>query len=156
MVFAQFAYYGQLDCMKVLKKVRPTLDTNWEHSPNHRGPLHGACRMNHASIVRYLLSIKSVDPNMVSREGSDTPFMLACKSNSVNAVREMLLHPDVDVEMPDEEGNTPFAEAISHGHTEVARLLVASGRCKNFTVGKILKKRRTAEITQISRSLKVL
>eukprot|EP00761_Pharyngomonas_kirbyi_P010112 gb/GECH01010130.1/.p1 GENE.gb/GECH01010130.1/~~gb/GECH01010130.1/.p1 ORF type:complete len:167 (+),score=6.02 gb/GECH01010130.1/:1-501(+) len=85
-------------------------------------PLHYACAKGHISIVKYLLQIRDIDPNV--QITSDkllkwTPLHLACAEGQAEVVHELCDHHKLDVNRTNHQGETPLHLACACGHKEV-------------------------------------
>ena len=78
-------------------------------------------------MVKYLLSLKGIDPNKPMDDGS-TPFNLACQNGHKEVVSLLLADPRIDPNKPDNDQRTPLWMASQDGHLEVVQHLLASGR----------------------------
>ena len=78
-------------------------------------------------MVKYLLSLKGIDPNKPSNDGA-TPFYFACEEGHEEVVSLLLADPKIDPNKPNENEATPFFMACQGGHEEVVSLLLADPR----------------------------
>ncbi|KAH3758680.1 beta-ketoacyl synthase [Pelomyxa schiedti] len=95
-----------------------------------RTPLSVACSHDKGDVVRELLGVVGIDPN------KGYPLWVASREGHVGVVRLLLGHPHTDVNLVEPSPScdtygTPLAEALIHGHMEVARILVVRGGTVN-------------------------
>ena len=90
--------------------------------------LHHACEADWTSpvIPLLLLAHPDINVNLKDKFGC-TPFFYAC-GGSPSSVREMLKDSRVKVNEPDNYGHTPLWRAAAHGHLDIIRWWIASGR----------------------------
>jgi len=69
------AFRGELEKVESLCN-DPALNINWQHSQGGFTPLYVACEKGQVGVVKYLLSLKGIDPNKPQNEGA-TPFFIA-------------------------------------------------------------------------------
>ena len=90
--------------------------------------LHYACFYDRSSaVIPLLLAHPDIDVNVKSIYGS-TPFFWACEYGQLSCVREMLKDSRVKVNEPHDDGYTPLWIAAYHGHLDVIKWWIASGR----------------------------
>ena len=90
--------------------------------------LHHACfEDSRSAVIPLLLAHPDIDVNVKDR-GGFTAFMNACSKGSTFCVREMLKDSRVKVNEPDNNGHTPLWRAARHGHLDVIKWWIASGR----------------------------
>jgi len=94
-------------------------------------PLHVACALGHAEVVRMILSHPAVDVNQKSSGGS-TPFLFAAANGNVEAVVAMLEDHRVELNQSNLPGATGLWHAASSGHMDVVKWILASGREVNL------------------------
>lgn len=87
-------------------------------------PLHTACRLGDAVLVRELIS----QGHMVNDGNFDLvqPLHEACFLGKIDCVRE-LLEAGAEVDGSKIDGSTPLCDACSSGHVECVRLLLERG-----------------------------
>jgi len=93
-----------------------------------RTVLHLACSTGNADIVKMLLSHLQIDAINQTDAYRLTAFALACESKLLGVIKVMLKYPRVDVNPVDQYNRSPLWEAISSGHSEVAKLIILSNR----------------------------
>jgi ankyrin repeat protein len=94
-----------------------------------RTPLHVACRNNHLSIVRLLISDGNI--NIHSKSDKDTfftwgptPLLIACEYGNAVVVK-FLLEKWADPNLArGDDGDTPLHVAATKGYVDIARLLM--------------------------------
>jgi len=96
-------------------------------------PLHVACALGHADVVRVLLGHPGVDVNQKSSGGS-TPFLFAAANGNVEAVVAMLEDQRAEINQSNLPGATGIWHAASSGHVDVVKWILASGRDVNLSV----------------------
>ena len=90
--------------------------------------LHYAClRGDRSAVIPLLLAHPDIDVNFKNNFGS-TPFYCACLYASTSCVREMLKDSRVKLNEPNDYGDTPLWRAARHGHLDVIKWWIASGR----------------------------
>ena len=90
--------------------------------------LHYACwDDSRSAVIPLLLAHPDIDVNVKSIYGS-TPFFWACEYGQLSCVREMLKDSRVKVNEPHDDGYTPLWIAAYHGHLDVIKWWIASGR----------------------------
>jgi len=83
------------------------------------------------TIVRYLVTDESCNPNVTNASGS-TPLHTASKNDYLDVVRVLVGRKECNLNIPDGKGNTPLHIACKymHGHHSMVQLLVADPRCQ--------------------------
>ena len=117
---------GELEKVKSLCS-DPVVDLNWQHQKFGVTALHGACKNGRVEVVKYLLSLKEIDPNKPTNEGV-TPFFIACQEGHKEVVSMLLSDPRVDPMKPANEGSTPILVACQNGRKDAVILLLADPR----------------------------
>jgi len=120
------SYNGELEKVESLCS-DSALNINWQYSQGGFTPLSVACEKGHVGVVKYLLSLKGIDPNMQQNEGA-TPSFVACQQGHKEVVSLLLADPRIDPNQPQNDGATPFFVACQQGHEEVISLLLADPR----------------------------
>ena len=93
--------------------------------------LHHACNRDHRSaVIPLLLAHPDIDVNVKGKYG-ETPFLWACDGRT-SCVREMLKDSRVKVNEPDNHGSTSLVLVAYHGHLDVLKWWIASGREIDF------------------------
>jgi len=116
------------DAKKVAELISqdPGFKVNMDHG-NGNTLLHYACYEDSSSaVIPLLLAHPDIDVNMKDRSGY-TPFSYACGGRP-SCAREMLKDSRVKVNEPDNYGCTPLWRAAAHGHLDIIRWWIASGR----------------------------
>jgi len=119
------AFYGDLEKVTSLGS-DPALNINWQDKGGFT-PLFGACQAGHVGVVKYLLSLKGIDPNKPNKN-EVTPFFMACQNGHKEMVSRLLADPRIDPNKADDKGATPFFVTCQQGHEEVISLLLADPR----------------------------
>ena len=118
------------------------LDINWVHPGTGMTSLQASCKAGHHEIVsELLLSQPNIRVNSRlgpgsgggSGGGGSTPLLLACHLGRTEVVKVLLWDRRVEVNLGDSEGCTPLWTAACHGHTDMVRWMLGSGR--GFHVG---------------------
>ena len=65
-------------------------------------------------MVKYLLSLKGIDPNKPANDGA-TPFFMACQNGHKEVVSLMLADPRIDPNKPLNNQSTPLYQASPCG-----------------------------------------
>lgn len=80
------------------------------------------------SVIDLLLAREDIDVNARNAHG-ETALWHAAYAGRMCAVAKLLQRRDLDIDVPDTFfGMTPFALAVAHGHSDVAKILLNSGR----------------------------
>ena len=119
------AAFGELEKVKSLCG-DPDLNINWQYGGGFTS-LSIACHGRHVGVVKYLLSLKGIDPNKPANKGS-TPLFMACANGHKEVVSLLLADPRIDPNKPKNDQSTPLWYASQNGHLVVVRHLLASGR----------------------------
>ena len=96
--------------------------------------MHYACDSegdSRSAVIPLLLAHPDIDINVKNSSGS-TPFSYACLGGDTSCVREMLKDSRVKVNEPSNDGWTPLWRAAAHGHLDIIRWWIASGREMNL------------------------
>jgi len=79
-------------------------------------------------VVKILLQLKDVNPNIAGTGHGRTPLWWAAQHGHEGVVRVLLERGDIDPNTPDTEyGRTPLWLAAQHGHEGVVRMLLERG-----------------------------
>ena len=89
-----------------------------------RTPLHVACKHGHLTVVKDLLSLPSVNPMCIDKNGN-TPLHIACVYGHLNVVEYLISLPSVDPMRIDKDSNTSLHIACKHGHLTVVKCLLS-------------------------------
>jgi len=93
--------------------------------------LHSACLgVKGSAVIPLLLVHPGINVNL-NKDGA-TPFFYACRDGYTSSVREMLKDSRVKVNESHRNGSTPLWIAVSRGHLDVIKWLIASGREMNL------------------------
>ena len=92
------AFRGKLEEVTLLCS-DPDLNINWQDDGGCT-PLYGACQAGHVGVVKYLLSLKGIDPNKPQNEEA-TPFYIACENGHKEVVLLLLADHRIDPNKPD-------------------------------------------------------
>jgi len=103
------------------------LNINWQYSQAGQTPLFAACGKGHVGVVKYLLSLKGIDPNKPANDGA-TPFFMSCQEGHKEVVSVMLADQRIDLNKPKNDGTTPFYLACLNGRMEMVSQLLAYPR----------------------------
>ena len=85
-----------------------------------------ALKRGKKSIVEYLLSKISVDPNLIDSDGNSLLQLATINKHGVK-ILEMLLDLGADVNVTDKNGNTLLHFAINGRNTSVVEFLISKG-----------------------------
>ncbi|KAK7150315.1 hypothetical protein R3I93_011538 [Phoxinus phoxinus] len=116
------AYYGQIECLKVLLKARP--DTINKRTNTSQTPLSLAVGRKHVSCVLHLLE-QGADPNIANNQW-ETPLHKACEKPNEEIV-ELLLRFEASPSKVCIQGGTPLHEAVRNKNLEICKILVQAG-----------------------------
>jgi len=119
------AFRGELEEVKSLCH-DPALNINWQYEGRFT-PFYVACQERHVGVMKHLLSLQGIDPNMPQNDGA-SPFYTACQEGHEEVVSLLLADPRTDLEEPNNNGATPFYMTCQEGHKEVVSLLLADPR----------------------------
>jgi len=120
------AFGGELEKVKSLCS-DPALNINWQRESNGCSVFFGACEGGDVGVVKYLLSLKGIDPTKPANDGG-TPFFKACAKGHKEVVSLLLADPRIDPNKPKNTGATPLYMTCQNGHKEVVSLLLADPR----------------------------
>jgi len=109
-----------------LMRQDPGFDVNMKLDGEGWTLLHSACFDGERSVIPLLLAHPDIDVNVKNRRGF-TPFFFACNGH-ISCVREMLKDFRVKLNEPCKGGYTPLWRVARHGHLEVIKSWIASGR----------------------------
>jgi len=114
--------------VKKILKNHPNLDVNWtDEGLSWQTALFTASQYGYDAIVTILLAHPDIDVNLRS-DHAVSPFMVVCRCGYPSCAREMLKDSRVKVNEPRNDGHTPLWDAALHGHLDVIKLWIASGR----------------------------
>ena len=88
-------------------------------------PLHIACRYGHLDIVKFLVSVSSVDVNSKDSDGY-TPLHTACRYSHLDIVECLLTSTLADVNSKNSNGYTPLHTACRYNHSDIVECLLSS------------------------------
>jgi len=120
------ALEGELEKVKSLCS-DPAVNVNWQRESNGCSPFYVACHKGQVEVVKYLLSLKGIDPGLPAINGA-TPFYISCQLGHKEVVSLLLADPRIDPLFPVDGEFTPFYIASSKGDIEVISLLLADPR----------------------------
>ncbi|XP_054871849.1 ankyrin repeat and SOCS box protein 2-like [Amphiprion ocellaris] len=113
------AYYGQLQCLRILVRAQPEF-VNKYSSSNQTALLLAADR-RHFSCVEFLLN-HGANPNIANKY-QETPLFAACEHPN-EAIVELLLRSGAKVNCASTQGGTALHEACRHGEVKICRMLL--------------------------------
>lgn len=116
------AYYGQLQCVRVLVSAHP--DSVNRCTLKHQTALLLAAGWGNTSCVDLLLK-HGADPNIANVDG-ETPLIVACEHIKTATV-DLLLRSGVQVNRSSVRGGSALDEACRQGQLEICRMLLAAG-----------------------------
>jgi len=120
------SYRGELARVKVLCG-KPGINVNWRKEPHGLTPLYVACQAGQAEVLRLLLSVYGLQPNLASKTGV-TPFSKACTEGHASMLSMLMDDPRIDLNQPQNTGSTPFFMACQNGFPKVVEILLKDGR----------------------------
>lgn len=94
---------------------------------------------NTTDLIRLLLSIPGIDPNLPSRMG-ERPLFAAIDIGDEDLVRMLLNTKGIDVNLTNHADQTAAGQACAGQHTAILKLLLASGAKDNIYNGKEMKR----------------
>ncbi|XP_069494079.1 ankyrin repeat and SOCS box protein 2 [Ambystoma mexicanum] len=118
------AYYGQLECLKLILRAFPT--TIDRRTLEEETPLYIASQRGHVDCLQVLLQLGG-EPDIAGKN-KETPLYKACERRNVEAV-QMLVQYNADVNHRCNQGWTALHEAVAQNNLEIIDLLV-KGRAK--------------------------
>jgi len=122
---------GDVKELAELMRQDPGFDVNLGLDGERWTLLHSACIENRRSaVIPLLLAHPGIDVNVKGKYG-ETPFLWACDGRT-SCVREMLKDSRVKVNEPDNHGSTSLVVVAYHGHLDVLKWWIASGREIDF------------------------
>ncbi|XP_067273551.1 ankyrin repeat and SOCS box protein 2 isoform X2 [Pseudorasbora parva] len=116
------AYYGHIECLKILLRARP--DTINKRTHTSQTPLSLAVSRRHISCVKHLLE-QGANPN-ISNNQWETPLHKACEKPNEEIV-ELLLRFEACPTKACIQGGTPLHEAVRNKNLEICKLLLQAG-----------------------------
>ena len=123
------------DVKKLAELIRqdPGFDVNMSQDGFRRTLLHFACLAgdNRSHMIPLLLAHPDIDVNLKDM-GGYTPFCLACYAGCTSCVRELLKDSRVKVNEPRTDGYPPLWWAAWHGHLDIIKWWIVSGREMDF------------------------
>ncbi len=121
--FRDLAMHGSIEKMQKLFETHGgTIDVNAAEIHSRRTALHKASYFGHAPVVRFLLSLPSIQVNVPDVYG-DTSLHDAARFGHEPVVKELLRHEEIDPTMANTTGQTPLDVATRNGKTAVMELL---------------------------------
>ncbi|KAJ3536429.1 hypothetical protein NM208_g6716 [Fusarium decemcellulare] len=123
-------YYGRTPLNSAIRRRSSTiawrlLEAEMSQDPKAyagRTPLSWASENDKTELVRLLLGIAAIDPNLRDKDGR-TPLSRAAENGNVSVVLLLLENADVDANRKDRDGQTPASRAARNGHTNIVQLL---------------------------------
>jgi len=122
-------FRGDLSLVDSLCSDQSAIKVNWRHPRGQFTSLFAACQNGHAEVVRRLLAVPKIDPNLMASQDV-TPFFIACQENKVEAVRAMLESSRVDVNSSQRDNVSPFFAACRRGNVAVIEALLREPRVR--------------------------
>ncbi|XP_051732334.1 ankyrin repeat and SOCS box protein 2 [Ctenopharyngodon idella] len=116
------AYYGHLECLKILLRAKP--DTINKRTHRSQTPLFLAVGRKNVSCVKHLLE-HGADPNLANNQW-ETPLHRACEKPNEEIV-ELLLKSGASPIRACIQGGTPLHEAVRNKNLEICKMLVQAG-----------------------------
>lgn len=103
-----------------------SLNINWQNA-EYQGytPLHYACHIENAEMVRLILAHPEVNPNKVSIYNGCTPLLVTCAKGCVSLAQILLRDRRVDVNLANAFGFPPIKYAFEYQHLDLVRSLLA-------------------------------
>ncbi|XP_051500708.1 ankyrin repeat and SOCS box protein 2-like [Myxocyprinus asiaticus] len=116
------AYYGHVECLKILLKASP--DTINKRTHNNQTPLLLAVSCKNFSCVEHLLE-EGANPNIANHQ-RETPLHKACEKASEEIVG-LLLRFGASPSTACAQGGTPLHEAVRNKNIEICKMLLQAG-----------------------------
>ena len=88
-------------------------------------PLHTACRYGHLNIVKFIVSVSSVDVNRKASDGY-TPLHTACHHGQLESAKILLSSSLVDINIKNNDGDTSLHIACQYGELQIVQLLMST------------------------------
>lgn len=121
--FRDLAMHGSIEKMQKLFEIYGgTIDVNAAEIHSRRTALHKASYFGHAHVVRFLLSLPSIQVNVPDVYG-DTPLHDAARFGHDDVAKELLRHEEIDPTVANKTGQTPLDVATMHEKKVVMELL---------------------------------
>ena len=103
----------------------PDLDINSTHESGVWTALHEACDFGHREAFQEIAKFRGIDMNKQDRDGRSGLFWAAFRGRNL-IVWDLVRDPRVDVNLPNYRGETPLWKAVSCGHTQVVKYILAA------------------------------
>ena len=87
-------------------------------------PLHTACFYSHLDIIKFLVSLHSVDVNIQDKNGYTT-LHTACRYGHLNIINFLVSLPSVNVNIRDDSGYTPLHTACRYRQLDIVKFLMS-------------------------------
>ncbi|KAK9846669.1 hypothetical protein MYU51_001949 [Penicillium brevicompactum] len=87
--------------------------------------LHHAVRRLDTVVLRWLLAVPSLDPNICA--SFQSPLCLAIREGHTAVLRLLLTHKDIQINAQHSGGDAPLCLATENGNVDAVKLLVAQG-----------------------------
>ncbi|KAF3007133.1 hypothetical protein E8E15_001879 [Penicillium rubens] len=87
--------------------------------------LHHAVRRLDTVVLRWLLAVPSLDPNICA--SFQSPLCLAIREGNTAVLRLLLTHKDIQINAQHPYGDAPICLATENGNVDAVKLLVAQG-----------------------------
>lgn len=98
----------------------------WTPQSGYHSPLGAAALRGHEAVVKMMLSVDGVDPNM--RDNSmRTPLSVAVQSGHYNIAKILLATPGVEFDAKENSGETPLCRAAENGDIALVKDILATG-----------------------------
>ena len=118
-LISQAIFHNRLNILKFI-----TFSFSGDMNVYHSTPLHTACQYGKLDIVKFLVSLPSVDVNSKTSTG-DTPLHTACEFDKLDIVKFLVSLPSVDVNTKTSTGDTPLHNACRYaGRLDIIEFLV--------------------------------
>ena len=100
-------------------------------------PLHTACQYGQLDIMKFLVSLSSVDINSTRDDDGYTPLHTACHYGQLDIITFLVSLSSVDVNIQGVSGNTPLHTACRYGQLDIIKFLMSTEQVNPMPTNKI-------------------
>ena len=93
----------------------------------NQSPLHWACHSGRLSVVRFLMSLETVQRSINAQDGfGNTPLHVACDRTHLSVIEALLLEPSTIITLKNNSGRTPI-ECLTKFSYAILSLFASKG-----------------------------